>query len=261
MEKKYGISLKWLAVTSYELRFDGITVVSDPYITECVGTDITYEAVEHCDVICLTHAHWDHVTDIPRLCKKFSPRILCGDHTAPYIASWLNYDHSLIYPMYPDNELDFGGVKIRALYGRHKSLGAGYNDICARLKRVPLCQNDEGLAAMQAVGTMESCNYLFTAPNGTKILLWGGTPTVEQIYLCRALSPDVAILQRGATAEAIERIADFAKEIGVKVFLPHHHDFKCVDDPSLMEAHREAFLRRVPNGRFISPRHGEWIDL
>ena len=57
MEKKYGVSLKWLAVTSFEMRFGNTTVVSDPYITECVGTDVTWENVENCDIICLGHAH------------------------------------------------------------------------------------------------------------------------------------------------------------------------------------------------------------
>ena len=28
MEKKYGISIKWLAVTSFEMRFGNTTVVS-----------------------------------------------------------------------------------------------------------------------------------------------------------------------------------------------------------------------------------------
>ena len=45
MGKKYGVSIKWLAVTSFEIRCNGLTVVTDPYITECVGTDLNWEAV------------------------------------------------------------------------------------------------------------------------------------------------------------------------------------------------------------------------
>ena len=116
MENLYGVSIKWLAVTSFEIRCNDLTVVSDPYITECVGTDLTWEAVENCDIICLGHAHWDHVTDIPRLVRKYQPKLLCGDQTAMPLAKWLNYTPSLIYPMYPNNELNFGDVKICALY-------------------------------------------------------------------------------------------------------------------------------------------------
>ena len=263
MQRKYGVDVKWLAVTSFEIRFGDMTVVTDPYITECTGTDLTYEAVEKCDVICVGHAHWDHITDIPRLCEKFRPMILCGDQTAMPMARWLNYIPSLIYPMYPDTELDFGSVKIRALYGRHKILrgGMGFNDLCAAIETNPICMADAGIASLQAVGTMEYRNYLFTAPNGTKVLIWGNDPTVEQINICKSLKPDIAILQRAATPAGVGKMADFAAEIGCKVLIPHHHDFKEVDDPYVIEALKEEFLRRVPDGTFVTPVHGEWVRL
>ena len=128
MEKLYGLEIKWLSVTCFELKFGGITVVTDPYITECVGTDMTWEAIEKCDIICLTHAHWDHITDIPRLVEKFHPLIMCGEQTAMPLARWLDYTPSRIYPMYPNQELDFDDVKIKALYGRHTDLKKGFKD-------------------------------------------------------------------------------------------------------------------------------------
>ena len=151
MKKTYGVSIKWLAVTSFEIRCNNTTVVTDPFITECVGTDLTWEAIENCDIICLGHAHWDHITDIPRLVKKFEPKILCGDQTAMPLARWLNYTPTKIYPMYPDTELDFNDVKIRALYGRHTNLGKGFRDLCAYLDENPYCIKDPGIASLQPV--------------------------------------------------------------------------------------------------------------
>ena len=261
MERAYQIDLKWLSVSCFELRLNGLTVVTDPYITECVGTDLTFEAVEQCDIICVGHAHWDHVTDIPRLVEKFHPRILCGDQTAMPLAAWLNYTPSRIYPMYPDTELDFDSVKIRALYGRHKDLKKGFNDLRAHLETNEICAKDPGIASLQAVGSMEYRNYLFTLPNGVKLLIWGNSPTPEQVNLCKALKPDIAILQRSSDPEGIVSMADFAAKIGCKVLIPHHHDFRRVDPPEYIEAFREEFLRRVPDGRFVAPRHGEWVRL
>lgn len=258
---EYGFSFQWLAVTSFELRFGATRVVTDPYITECVGTELTWEAVQGCDLICLSHAHWDHITDIPRLLTKFRPAILCGDHTAAPLAQWLNCSPSRIYPMTPDQELDFGDVKIRALYGRHTDLRQGYNDLCARLETNPLCAEDPGMAALQGVGSLEYRNYLFTLPNGARILLWGNDPTVEQVNLCKALRPDIAILQRSVAPEDIERKAEFAAAIGCRVLIPHHHDFRQVDEPRIIDGFREAFLRRVPQGRFLAPAHGQWVHL
>ncbi len=261
MKRKYNVDIKWLAVTSFEMKFDDLTVVTDPYITECKGTDITYEAVENCDIICLGHAHWDHVTDIPRLCKKFAPKILCGDQTAMPLAKWLNYNPTFIYPMYPDTELDFNSVKIRALYGRHKSLGKGFNDLCAKLDTNEYCLADPGIASLQAVGSMEYRNFLFTAKNGTRILVWGNDPTPEQLNICKALKPDIGIIQKGSTLEEVVAKAEFAAKIGCKVLIPHHHDFRGVDAPDVNEGFKRDFLKLVPDGEFITPVHGEWIYL
>ena len=260
MKTNYGVSLKWLAVSSFEMRFGKTTVVSDPYITECVGTDLDWTAVENCDLITLGHAHWDHVTDIPRLVEKFNPRILCGDQTAMPLATWLNCNPSKVYPMYPNLELDFGDVKIRALFGRHITLPGGFRDQCQRLAENPLCVKDPGMAAIQPYGSMEYRNYLYTLPNGTKILLWGNEPTVDQINICKELKPDIAILQRSSVEGNVAR-AKFAKEIGCKVVIPHHHDFRQVDSPEAIDAFEKAFLDLVPDGIFIRPKHGEWIDL
>ena len=261
MDKSYGVSVKWLAVSSFEIRCGDLSVVTDPFITECVCTDVTWEAVENCNIICVGHSHWDHITDIPRLAQKFHPIILCGDQTAMPMAKWLNYNPSYIYPMYPDTELDFDSVKIRALYGRHKSLNSGFNDLCARLETNEFSQKDPGIAALQPVGSMEYRNYLFTLPNGTKLLIWGNEPTVEPINLCKALKPDIAIIQRSVNPEGIRKKAEFAAAIGCKVVIPHHHDFKSVDDPAVIAAFRDEFLRLVPDGTFIAPEHGQWVHL
>ena len=261
METNYGVSLKWLAVTSFEMRFGDFTVVTDPYITECITTDLTFEAVENCDIICLGHAHYDHITDIPRLVRKFSPKILCGDQTALPLTRWLNSNPSFVYPMYPDTELDFGAVKIRALYGRHTDLHRELDNLLGWLAENEICKADPGINALQEIGSMEYRNFLFTAPNGTKILLWGNDPTVEQVNICKALQPDIAIIQRSLKHEDIVKKAEFAAAIGCKVLIPHHHEFRNQDDSDIINDLKEEFLKRVPEGIFISPKHGEWIHL
>lgn len=261
MKKEYGVDIKWLAVTCFEIRCGKTTVITDPYVTECVGTDLTWEAIENCDIICLGHSHYDHITDIPRLLDKFHPLLLCGDQTAMPLAKWLNYTPSRIYPMYPNLELDFDTVKIRALYGRHTDLKRGFNEFMNRILENPLCKADSGIASLQAIGSMEYRNFLFTLPNGTKILLWGNDPTVEQVNICKALQPDIAIIQRSSNPQDIAAKADFAAAIGCKVVIPHHQDFHGVDDPEKINAFEREFLARVPDGIFVRPKHGEWIHL
>ena len=258
---KYGVSLKWLAVTSFELNFDGFHVVSDPYITECVGTELDWQAVDACDAICLSHAHWDHITDIPRLMDRFKPILMCGEMTSLPMVRWLNCSPTVVYPMYPDTELDFGKVKIRSLYGRHTNLGLNHSDLMARLAERDLCQKDPGIGALQEIGSFEYRNFLFTTPSGTKILIWGNNPTPEQVNLCKEIAPDIAIIQRSIKPQDVVKKAEFAAAIGCKILIPHHHDFKGVDAPDAINLFRDEFLKLKPDATFISPKHGEWIEL
>ncbi len=261
MNKKYGVDIKWLAVTCFEMRFGNTTVVSDPYITECKGTDLDYNAVEKCDIITLSHAHYDHITDIPRLSKKFNPIIICGDMTALPLIEWVDCSASKIYPAHPNLELDFGDVKIKSLFGRHKLQGGGYKETTEYLEKVEDCVNDKGVAKLQGVGSLEYRNFLFTTPNGTKILIWGNDPTIEQLNICKAEKPDIAIMQRPVGIEKSKKMAKFIKEIGCKVVIPHHHDFNGVDDPSIIENFKNAICEIAPEIEFVSPVHGEWIHL
>ena len=77
-------------------------------------------------------------------------------------------------------ELDFDSVKIKALYGRHVDTGSGYNDQVASLATRPAVKADFGMNELQGYGSLEYRNFLYTFPNGTKVLLWGNDPTPEQ---------------------------------------------------------------------------------
>lgn len=261
MNNKFGVSIKWLSVSCFEIRCDGVTVVSDPFVTDCDNTDLTWEAIEKCDILCLTHAHFDHITDIPKLVEKYKPLLLCGEQTAMPLAKWLNYTPTRIYPMYPDTELDFDTIKIRALYGRHTDQKMGFNDQCAHIANYRFCKEDEQVNAMQGIGSMEYRNYLLTLPNGKSILIWGNDPTPEQTNICKKLKPDIAIIQRSSDSASIQKKAEFAAAIGCKVVIPHHMDFPSVSSPRAIEEFKEKFLHLVPDGIFINPAHGEWIDL
>ena len=174
----YGIRIKWLTIACFEMQFGGTTVVSDPCIGASPNNNLTWENIENCDLITLSHCHWDHITDLPVLMEKFPHSLLLtGPLTAEPMMNWLDCNPSRIYPMDSDLELDFGGVKIRALFGRHTSLGMRPSELRQRFRNNPLIVADPVMEAMQVLGTLEYRNYLITASDGTKILIWGNDPT------------------------------------------------------------------------------------
>lgn len=263
MSSQYGIQLKWLSVTCFEITDGKVTVVTDPCVTESPLCPLTWEDIEKCDYITLSHGHWDHITDIPRLINKFRPLILTGDQTAAPLARWTNYTPSRIYPMYPNLELDFETVKIKALFGRHVDTGTGYNDQVASLATRAAVQADFSMNALQGYGSLEYRNFLYTFPNGTKVLLWGNDPTTEQKNILKEIQPDIAILQYTKQAKDPPAMARFARDIGCKVVIPHHMDLKKTKEVYLPEValFEKEYLSLVPEGVFICPQNGEWISI
>ena len=259
MKKTYGIDIKWLAVTSFEFRCGNTTVVSDPYITECVGTDCTWENIDNCDIILLGHAHWDHVTDIPRLVEKYHPLILCGDQTALPLAQWLNYTATRIYPMYPNLELDFGDVKIKALYGRHGPLPGPADERMERHKNSPANAGDPNLIELGFWGDFEYRNFLYTTPGGTKIMICGSKLHRDQQNILRQEKPDVVLLQVVGVNGAA-RTAELMKEIGCKVLIPFHFDFPN-SYMNRVEELADALKELAPEIQYIVPEYGRWIEL
>ena len=260
-QNKPGIRLRWLSVCCYEFDFDGTHIVTDPYITLCSGTDLTWEVIEKCHMVAITHNHWDHIADLPPLVERFDPLILCPEQSMEPLARWLNANPSRIYPMYPDVELDFGTVKVRPLFGRHVNLREPHLEICAALDRNPMNQKVPGMIDVQHIGNLDYRAYLFTRKNGAKVLFWGGNLTPEQFALCRRIKPDVVIIQMSPSPWGMARRADFAAETGAKVVMLQHQGMRPNYHPGAVEQFGEVLHERAPHITYINPVHGEWIEL
>ena len=258
-EQRFGFRIKWLGCACFEMDFGDATVVSDPWITANAKTDMTWENVERCDYITLSHGHFDHTLDIPALVEKFQSRILCGEFTAMPLMRWININPMSMYPMAPNLELDFDAVKIKALFGRHTILAGGANDRITIWENSPKNAGDPNLIELGVLGDIEYRNFLFTMPNGTKILIWGNRlDRPEQRNQLREEKPDIAILQ--LTANSGIDTAAICKEIGCKVVIPHHFDFPN-DYMHKVNDLKEELARIAPEIRCIVPEYGEWINL
>lgn len=258
----YNIRIKWLTIACFEMQFGGTTVVTDPCIGVSPNNDLTWENIDNCDIITLSHCHWDHITDIPALMDKYPVPLLTGTLTALPMLRWLDCNPSRIYPMDANLELDFGEVKIKSLFGRHCSLAfPSVTALETHFTKNPICTASKEMFDMQVPGTLEYRNYLFTDKNGTKLLVWGNDVVPTQINMLKELRPDICILQL-SKQDPVE-IASMAAEIGAKVLIPHHMDLKKTREQYLpsVERCRDEFLKLVPDGRFIDPINGQWVDL
>ncbi len=256
----FGLRLKWLGCACFEMDFNGLHIVNDPWITPNEKTDLTWENVEKCDYITLTHSHSDHIVDIPALMEKFPAYLMCGEMTALPMMKWADVNPMRIYPMSSNLELDMDKVKIKALYGRHSPLpGTGLERV-ERMKNSPFHGQSELLTELGILGDLEYRNYLYTMPNGAKVLIWGNKIACpDQRNILKAEHPDIGIIQVTGANKA-EDMAAACKEMGCKVVIPHHIDYPG-DYSRQTENLKNALAEIAPEITFIIPKYNEWIEL
>ncbi|MBR6676599.1 MAG: MBL fold metallo-hydrolase [Clostridia bacterium] len=259
-KNNFGLRLKWLGCACFEMDFGNVTVVNDPWITPNAKTELTWEAVEKCDYITLTHGHYDHTLDIPALVERFDPYILCGENTALPLMRWADLSPMKVYPMYHDMELDLEDVKIKALSGRHTPLPGNESERKINREKSPVNAGDPNLIELSFWGDFEYRNFLFTTPDGVKIFIWGNTlDRPDQRAILRQLKPDIAILQITGR-NPIDKVVDICKDMECKVLIPNHIDFP-KDYTAIATELGEEMAKNAPEIRFIYPEYGKWIEL
>ena len=254
------VSIRWLTIACFEIRVGDFTVLIDPCVGVAPNAPFGPEVIDRADVILLSHGHWDHITDIRELMDRFDCPLLCGELTAPSMVRWLDCNPCQVYPMTPDLELDFGGAKIRALFGRHTDQHKPLSALEEHSRQNPIIDS-ERMMECDFYGHLEYRNYLITTPSGLKVLFWGNNVTAEQLNVIRDLRPDIALLQY--TKQKPEELAAMCAAGGVKVLIPHHMDLVKTDEeyaPALEVLEAEV-KKAAPDCLVIAPERLRRYDF
>ena len=253
-------SIRWISIAGYEIRSDGYSIVTDPCVEANVNVPYGEEVIDHCDLMLLTHGHWDHTTGLRDVWDRFQCPLLCGELTAPAIAKMTDIYPSDIYPMTPGLELDFGPAKVKALFGRHVRHQRGYSVMASAPTTRPDAELPNSFEC-NFLGSLEYRNWLVTLKNGLKVMIWGNNVRNEQLEIIKEIQPDVGIFQF-----SVQRPDDLAKMCAaghVKVLFPHHMDLKRTEAeylPLLAELDR-AMQELSPETIVVTPEHLKWYDV
>jgi len=73
-------SITWLGHAAFRLELpDGRVILIDPWLAENPACPAALKKVPRCDMVLMTHGHFDHVGDVPALVKNFNP-IIVGNY-------------------------------------------------------------------------------------------------------------------------------------------------------------------------------------
>jgi L-ascorbate metabolism protein UlaG (beta-lactamase superfamily) len=226
----HGLRVTYLGVNGYEFEADGHSLFVDPYFTRvslwqvALNRPITSseariaEAIPHlnraCDAILVTHAHFDHLLDVPKLMRPTHARLLAGP-TAVELVESLGVSSPRCVAVQGGDVQRLGPWTIRVFGAQHDRL----------LGSVPFPNKEQkhsGPPVRPADWTVgEPLAFLIEA-NGKRIYIESGGIPGEPIE--RTIGHvDLAIIGV-ALSDSRRRFAEIVGQLQPRYVLPSHQD-------------------------------------
>lgn len=267
-----GCSLRWLNNAGFEIILPGgAHLLVDPWLDKAEIFPVAVDSLERADYVLLTHIHFDHGDSIGDIQKRFTnARILVGDLSASPLCELQHLNVEKLYRVRGGETYEFADVKIEAISGRHtESRTGGYYMEGDKVKP------DGTLDLAMWYGSLEMLNYRITAADGTRIMVWGGMTTDEQINRMKHYKDNEIAVMHVSPKQSTEMFTEQVNAINAKVVIPHHYDLWDVlfkghtgkDTPLPIEQMNEEYIlgmirksieEHCPYATFFIPEHHKW---
>jgi L-ascorbate metabolism protein UlaG (beta-lactamase superfamily) len=197
------VSFTWLGHGTWKVRSaKQKEVLIDPWVMNNPVTPPNLKTVDKCDLMLITHAHFDHIGDALEIAKKTKPKII----TIAELGNWLGskgVDGNSIIAGNKGGTIEVDGIKVTLVHAEH-SCGITENG--------------------QILYGGEPCGLVIEFENGYTIYFAGDTDVFGDMALIAQLSKlDAAFLPIGDFyTMGPERAAKAVELLGVKTVVPMH---------------------------------------
>src|SRR6478735_2641747 len=267
------VVIRWLGNANFEFAHKGKVYLFDAYFDRTPRShDLGFKAadVTKAEAIFVSHAHFDHISDIGPVAKQTGAPVVGAPITAE-TAKKLGAPEAQIVVAKGGETLKYGDATVEVALAQHSTIQAGLLDIYQNLYNndSPAFSDQEKtlLNYVRSLGTFDpkiitegTLAYALTFPSGFKAVLIGSsgpiTPGVRA--LAEKLGPvDVLIVayQVHAVADTqIDYTWPFIELLRPKLFLPAHHDSA---PPAWVDLGLEPMFAKIrtemPNTAFLAP--------
>ena len=275
------VVIRWLGNANFEFAYKNKVYLFDAYFDRTPRAHklgFTAADVKKAEAIFVSHAHFDHISDIGPVSRQTGAPVIGAPLTAE-TAKKLGTPESQIVVAKGGESLKFGDATVEIALAQHSTIQAGLLDIYESLYKndsPPFTEAEQKeFAEVRSRGTFDpkvitegTLAYGITFPSGFKAVLVGSagpiTPGVRA--LAEKLGPvDVAILayQVHAVADTqIDYTWPFIALFKPKLFLPAHHDSA---PPTWVDLGLEPLFAKIradmPNTAFLAPLYRSPICL
>jgi L-ascorbate metabolism protein UlaG (beta-lactamase superfamily) len=273
------VVIRWLGNANFEFAYKGKVYLFDAYFDRTPRAHklgFTAADVSKAEAVFVSHAHFDHISDIGAVARQTGAPVVGAPITAE-TAKKLGVPEKQIVVAKGGESLKFGDATAEIALAQHSTIQPGLTDIYASLYQndAPPYSEEEKkeLARVRSLGTFDpkvitegTLAYALVLPTGFKAVLVGSagpiTPGVRA--LAERLGPvDAAIVAYQVHAVADTQIAytwPFIELFKPKLFLPAHHD---ANPPAWVDLGLEPLFDRIranmPSTAFLAPLYRSQI--
>ncbi len=267
------VVIRWLGNANFEFAYMGKVYLFDAYFDRTprahkvgfTATDVT-----KAEAVFVSHAHFDHISDIGAVARQTGAPVVGAPITAE-TAKKLGVPEKQIVVAKGGETMKFGDATVEIALAQHSTIQAGLTDIYASLYQndsPPYSEEEKKeLVRVRSLGTFDpkvitegTLAYGLVFPSGFKAVLVGsaGPITPGLRTLAEKLGPvDVAIVAYQVHAVADTQIGytwPFIELFKPKLFLPAHHD---ANPPAWVDLGTEPLFDKIraemPNTAFLAP--------
>jgi L-ascorbate metabolism protein UlaG (beta-lactamase superfamily) len=198
------VSFTWVGHGTWKARSaKGKEILIDPWVMNNPIAPETLKTVDKCDLMLITHGHFDHIHDAVEIARRTKPTIVCNFEISAWLGS-KGLEADKIVGANQGGTVDVDGIKVTLVHAEHT------------------CGITEDGGHIVYGG--DACGLVIEFENGFQVYFAGDTDVFGDMALIAELAQfDVAFLPIGGFyTMGPERAAKAAKLLGVKTVVPMH---------------------------------------
>jgi len=130
-----SLTFCWLGTAGVRLKAGGQVLALDPFFTRpslvkmlhTINPDpsLASEKLPECNVVLVTHSHYDHLLDVPQVLRH-TGAVAYGSPNTCQLLRIFGVPEAQVYEVHAGNKLSLGAFKVEVINGQHNPIPVGW---------------------------------------------------------------------------------------------------------------------------------------